>query len=601
MRPLYVFLLCVFFLSCSFSVRSQQAAAVDSIKQALSRSTTLEQRFYWTDVLQRTLMNVNIQEADEYGKKLIEMAEESRDRKLMVRAYLANGIRCTYLQGTMNFTRRAIDYFNQALEITQFNGMDEQRAAVLLRLAAVTLVIPDPDKSLAYVSRAASILETVDNDSLRVEVQNTLGDIYLSKNDKTLALSHYLNGLHEAENARHPNPTLLRTAYSNLSGFYSDIEDYDRAIDYASKAMEQLDYIHERSSPYQRAIDLNNIGKLYAAKKNSDLAITYFKRSLALADSMKFSTLKIPAYSSMLDQYLRSDQPQQALQFFNSAEGMELRKYLTGVGLSANIDMAFGGIFTRLERYDSAVFYFNRAAPYYENQSNPFGSMFFFLQRGVLYKKMGDTKKAIELFSRARELADRVGNLDIAQRAVKNLDTLYQDLGDYRQAARFNAEYYQYKDSIQTLGKQKELAQLEAADEQLRQKKFEEEKAEQKRKRDNIQYMAITIGIVCLFLALVTLGMFKVSKTMIRMIGFFAFLMFFEFVFLIFKKNIHAVTEGEPLKDLAFMILLAALLLPLHHWLEHKVIHYLTSHNRLTAAGHHLKTKLFRRGKTGEK
>jgi hypothetical protein len=84
------------------------------------------------------------------------------------------------------------------------------------------------------------------------------------------------------------------------------------------------------------------------------------------------------------------------------------------------------------------------------------------------------------------------------------------------------------------------------------------------------------------------------------MIGFFAFLMFFEFIFLIFKKNIYSITNGEPWKDLLFMIGLAALLLPLHHWLEHKVIHYLTSHNRLTSAGHHIKRRLFRRTKEGE-
>ena len=91
--------------------------------------------------------------------------------------------------------------------------------------------------------------------------------------------------------------------------------------------------------------------------------------------------------------------------------------------------------------------------------------------------------------------------------------------------------------------------------------------------------------------------MFKVSAGTIKMIGFFAFLMFFEFIFLIFKKNIYSITEGEPWKDLLFMIGLAAILLPLHHWLEHKVIHYLTSHNRLTAAGSQLRTKFFNRKK----
>jgi hypothetical protein len=49
------------------------------------------------------------------------------------------------------------------------------------------------------------------------------------------------------------------------------------------------------------------------------------------------------------------------------------------------------------------------------------------------------------------------------------------------------------------------------------------------------------------------------------------------------------------------MIALAALLLPLHHWLEHKVIHYLTSHNRLTATGQGLMARLRRQRAGGAK
>jgi hypothetical protein len=100
---------------------------------------------------------------------------------------------------------------------------------------------------------------------------------------------------------------------------------------------------------------------------------------------------------------------------------------------------------------------------------------------------------------------------------------------------------------------------------------------------------------------MVMMGMFKVSATTIKMIGFFTFLMFFEFIFLVSKKSVYSITHGEPWKDLLFMILLAAILLPLHHWLEHKVIHYLTSHNRLTASGKGLVDKVFRRKRTPAK
>ena len=136
--------------------------------------------------------------------------------------------------------------------------------------------------------------------------------------------------------------------------------------------------------------------------------------------------------------------------------------------------------------------------------------------------------------------------------------------------------------------------QIEVADEQQRQERIDKELADKKRKRDNVQYLLITIGIASLFIFMVMLGMFKVSATTIKMIGFFTFLMFFEFIFLIFKKNIYGYTNGEPWKDLAFMIALAAILLPLHHWLEHRVIHFLTSHNRLTASGKSLLDRILK-------
>jgi hypothetical protein len=88
--------------------------------------------------------------------------------------------------------------------------------------------------------------------------------------------------------------------------------------------------------------------------------------------------------------------------------------------------------------------------------------------------------------------------------------------------------------------------------------------------------MGITAGIGAVFIVLVMLGAFSVSKTTIRIIGFFAFIFLFEFIILLADHKIHDATHGEPWKILAIKILLISLLLPFHHWLEEKVIHILT-------------------------
>jgi tetratricopeptide (TPR) repeat protein len=595
-------LLLAFSFSC-FKNYGQQAAAIDSIKWALAEAKTTEEKVYWLDNLSRTLMNVNLQEADKYGKQLITLAEESRDRKLMIKAYMSNGLRSSYFAGRKDYLAKSIEYYEKAQAIARHDNFEDELGAVQLRLATVHLAIPDKEKALDYISQASSLISTLNNDSLKTEAHNTFGQVYLARNKKTLALIEFFNALRIAEATKQKiaKDELLRNCYLYLSSFYAGIEEYDKAIDYYTLAYKRLDNIKQKNAPYQRAIDMNSIGNLYAAKKNYDLAIEYYERSIAMADSLKFSTLKVPAYVSLLNQYLEMNQPAKALEFMGSASGDSLKQFLSKFKFEGVIDNAYGIIYSELNKFDSARMYFDKAAPYFEQAANENNKINFYRQLAHFYKKTGENTKAIDYYLKVIEMSRKNGLLENVQRSAKQLDTLYTRTGNFQLAGQYNGIHYQYKDSIEKLNKEKELAQVEAADEQRRQERLAAEREETKRRRNNIQYMGITIGIVLLFIGLVILGMFKVSATTIKMIGFFAFIMFFEFVFLIFKKNIYSITHGEPWKDLLFMIGLAALLLPLHHWLEEKVIHYLTSHNRLTAAGHHLRTKFFHRTKTDEK
>ena len=592
-------ILFLFVVLIMHGAQAQQAAAIDSIKSALERATTVKDKVYWLDNLSRTYMNVDLKEAGRYGDELIAIAEASRDRALMVYAYESNGVRCTYFAGQHDYLQKATQYFEKALQIARENNMDSSIGGLLIRMANLQLYIPDKDKALSYANEAYSLISTLNSDSLRMESHLVYGQVYLSRKEKIMALRHFLNALRIAdeykakgERGDSRKAEWQRKCYLNLSAFYSNIEAYDRAIDYSMMAFETLSRIRERNVPYQRAIDINNIGNLYAAKDNKVLAMEHYRRSISLADSLHFATLKVPGYTSLLNQYLRTDQPEEALKFMRSSEGQALTKFLQDFGLPSVVDQAYAVIYTGMERLDSAQYYFDRSKPYFESSTNLGNKINFYSQLAGFYKKKKDYPQAIRYFQEVSSMSASIGELEAMQRMAKELDTAYRKVGNYEEAMRYNGLYYSYKDSLIKLSKEKELAQVEAADEQQRIARLERDRLEAKRKRYNIQYLAITIGIAALFVAMVMMGMFKVSATTIKLIGFFAFLMFFEFIFLIFKKNIAGITEGEPWKDLMFMIALAALLLPLHHWLEHKVIHYLTSHNRLTTTGQGLLQRL---------
>lgn len=592
-------LLSLILLTCILPVFGQQAAAIDSMRLAVSHAKTTEDRAYWMDMLARTLMSVDLAQSEKAGQELIELAEESRDRKLMIFAYRSSAVRYSYYGGQKEYTEKSISYYNKALNIARDNKLDAETGGILLRLANVYLMVPDKDKALGYANQGASIISTLNNDSLQVETENTFGQVYLFRNERILALRHYLTALRLAESlkessddARSRKNEILRKCYMHLSTFYTAIEAYDKAIDNALLAYKTLDNIREKNVPYQRAIDLNGIGNLHAYNNNPELAMQYFRRSIALADTLHFTNLKVPGYTSLLNQYLRINQPGKALEFMESAEGKSLQDFMRNFGMASIIDQAYGVVYTENGKYDSARVRLQRAVPYFENQANDNNRIYFYTQQARFYTRTGQFQEAISTYQKMKELSDKIGEIKMATLAAQMLDSLYGLTGNYQQAMKYNSLYHLYKDSSTKLSREKEITQVEAADEQLRQARIERERLEAKRKRYNIQYLAITVGIAGVFIVMVMLGMFKVSATTIKLVGFFAFLMFFEFIFLILKKNIAGITQGEPWKDLLFMIGLAALLLPLHHWLEHKVIHYLTSHNRLTSSGKGLLNRL---------
>ena len=100
-------------------------------------------------------------------------------------------------------------------------------------------------------------------------------------------------------------------------------------------------------------------------------------------------------------------------------------------------------------------------------------------------------------------------------------------------------------------------------------------------KRHNWQYMGIMIAIFTLFSLLIVFGVLSVPIRWVRALGFISFIFLFEFITLLADTWIHHVTHGEPWKVLGIKVILIAGLLPLHHWLEHKAIHFITTRKQL--------------------
>ncbi len=188
-----------------------------------------------------------------------------------------------------------------------------------------------------------------------------------------------------------------------------------------------------------------------------------------------------------------------------------------------------------------------------------------------------DTKNADSTFyysSKFYKLAEKSPSFNNKAQASKILYEIYKEKGDAINALKYHEIFKTANDSMLSIEKTKELV-----------KKRELEK---ERNKNNLQYSAITIGLVCfVILFLLVSRTIIVNQKLISFLGTIALLIIFEFLNLLIHPYLGDLTHHSPILMLLTMVCIAAILIPLHHKIEHWSIHKLVEKNnkiRLEAA-----------------
>jgi len=508
-----------------------------------------------------------------YSDQAIEIAELSRDRRLIARTWVQAGNALLNWALEENLSA-AMDCFQHAEKVARENDLDEELGFAYNGMARAARLKGDYTQALNYNNLALSIASASRDDSLKVASYNSIGNTYQYRNEKLLAFRNFLDALNIAELTG--KDELITLANTAVGGFYASIEENDKAIDYYMKNMA----IHKRTgNRYALLDDYENVGKMFSVKKQPDLALSMFEKCIALADSLQYKGYKFYPYIDIANMYFGTGEMQKGMDYLNSHA--DVLNFFQSSGMNFFLDEGYGFIYSQLHKFDSAAYYFRKAEPEMEKKASPRRRNNFYCELGDLYKLKADYPMAIQYYLKARTIGQEIKDIEVLENAAKNLDTLYGKAGDFKTAYTYNMEYNQYKDSIRNLAKDADLLKLEVDNDNRRRERLAKEEEERTLRRHNIQYMGFTIGLAVLFVVLVMLGFFMVSPRTIRALGFFSFIFLFEFIILLTDKQIHEWTHGEPWKVLLIKIFLAAMLLPLHHWLEHKVIHYLNTRRKI--------------------
>ncbi len=421
----------------------------------------------------------------------------------------------------------------------------------------------NPVKAMDLAREANTIAVTNHFDSLAFEANGLIALLHNDKGERLLQYRSYMHQLSLAEKIRDGQVAL--SAYWQIFWFYNNLKQYPKAKESALYILEKgkkknwPDWIeggHHLLTHYY-----TNVGEFETAKYYYDETTKLRKQNdnpVSEDDDLLDIYANANDYVKMLGVLQKDDVKKNF--FKNDRTGYDY------YGQIANCYIKLGSA-------DSAFFFLQKMKEGIEK--NKFAEWMFYAFLGDYSKLTNDADNAAVNYSKADSGAGYGNNIDARIERYANLDTLFSRKGNYQKAYFYKTLWMQYKDSAAALSKEGDLVSMEIENESQRMEA-------EKRASHNIQYMGITAGLASVFILLVLLGVFSSSTTIIKGLSFFAFIFFFEFLILLFDNSIHALTHGEPWKILSIKIVLIAMLLPFHHYVERKVVHHLLNRKKVS-------------------
>jgi len=423
--------------------------------------------------------------------------------------------------------KHKVDSLNKLLATEE---TDSNRVRLLWQMAR-DISVYNPDSALTLSFQALSLAQNInyvegESRSLGV-MSNTF--IKIGNYPRALELNIQKLKLEEKRN----NPRNLGSVLMNIGVVYILQEEYRKAMEYLFKADSVIRKFNVEDLKYYSAL---NIGDVYNRLDISDSAFSYFSTSLQLAREIDDGDLIGTSMTGLGHSHLKLGNYKESL--INYQTGIGYLQAADDDEILCEATLGLANLYEHINRFDSASYYANMSLS--------------------IAKKDGFLSKELEA---AEFLTDHF-------KKVRSIDSAFAYVSYVRGL----------NDSVNSKSKIRE-SQVISSNEQLRQLQLEEDrKRAQKERLKQLQMLLIGIFIPAFFLITLLFSRINVHVRFIRLLGILSLLFLFEYLTLLLHPTVADLTNHTPVYEIMIFVLLAAILIPLHHRLEHWLINKLLHH-----------------------
>jgi len=322
-----------------------------------------------------------------------------------------------------------------------------------------------------------------------------------------------------------------------------------------------------------------NLGLTYFYMTDFLLAKEYFLKAKTFRGDVREDAGISVLYMNLARAYLKLNNLDSALIFASEAYRINIL-INNSIGQATTL-LTLGEIHERQGNESIGFEFYKKAIPaaFAENGRRPLIRCYQALTNYYFKKKNSDS--ALAYGRKALSEAQFAGYTQHEMELAGLLSQIYNQRYQYDSAFVYLSLSTISKDKMYNQEKQSRMQNLAFAEILRDQETAQKEKEAGDQRRQNLQYIIIAIGLISFIILFFLLShSIIVNPGLIKFLGVIGLLIMFEFINLLLHPFLERITYHSPLLILLVLVLIAALLIPLHHRLQKSITHKMIEKNK---------------------
>lgn len=360
----------------------------------------------------------------------------------------------------------------------------------------------------------------------------------------------------------------MARAQTQLAIYFTGQGNYPKALTYLLNALKQEEELKNNAGIAQV---LSVITDYYYEQDDLKQELVYAKKAYTAAKPLKNGDFTGAALNLGWS-YFDAKHPDSALSCF-------LEAYQSAIKNNSYLGYAYDGLgisYGMLGNYDLALPYYRKGTQMDIKFKDGRQLSYVYRYLSQMYEQKGNADSGLYYAQKALTWAYYANNSKEKLASYTLLAKVYEGIDDHKSVEYFNKEGF-LSDSVHSAEKNKEVENLNFNEHERQQELIERARKDAEQRKENLQLSAIALFIPIFFLVILLLSRTKTHRRIIEFMSVLSLLMAFEFITLLIHPWIERLTNNTPVLELIIFVVLAAILVPLHHnstrWLKEKMAH----------------------------